>query len=72
MLKGFYIYKLLPAWLSMWGIIALLLHLIAQFYVIFGGESISTMSILLNIPIALQEMVMAIYLIRFGFKEKVY
>lgn len=66
---GFYKYKLVPRWLSLWGIIALALHLAEQVMVIFGLESFSAVSVAMNMPIALQEMVMAVYLIIFGFRR---
>lgn len=67
---GFFKTKLVPRWLSTWGIIALAMHLADRGFVIFGAiDNFSTASIVLNVPIALQEMVMAVYLIIFGFRK---
>ena len=65
---GFYKTKLIPRWLSVWGIIALVTHLVAVTMSVFGADSLSPFSIVLNAPIAVQEMVLAVYLIIFGFK----
>ncbi len=60
--------KLVPRWLSGWGLIALILYLAAGLLVIFGLiDSLSTTVVILDIPLALQEMVLAIWLIVKGF-----
>jgi hypothetical protein len=61
--------KLIPRWLSGWGLIAIVLHLfagglLAMFGVITGFSTISVVSAL---PIALQEMVMAVWMVAKGF-----
>jgi len=66
---GFFKAKLVPRWLSIWGMIALVLHIIASVSTLFGLDSFSPIGLVLNMPIAFQEMVMAVYLIIFGFKE---
>jgi len=66
---GFLKAKLVPNWLAIWGIIALVLHIVASVSTLFGLESFSPIGLVLNMPIALQEMIMAVYLIIFGFKE---
>ena len=60
--------KLLPRWLSGWGIVAILLHLASCLLTIFDiiGPS-SPMQIFLLAPSALQEIVLAIWLIVKGF-----
>jgi hypothetical protein len=65
----FYQSKLIPRWLSVWGIIALVLMLAAVCITLFDGEpySISGNLVFLALPIALQEMVMAVWLIAKGF-----
>lgn len=54
--------KLLPRWLSIWGIIAAVLYLTAGVIAIF-----STHLVILLMPMALHEMVMAVWLIVKGF-----
>lgn len=66
---GFYKAKLVPRWLSIWGMVALVLHIVASVSTLFGLDSFSPIGLVLNMPIAFQEMVMAVYLIIFGFKE---
>ena len=64
--------KLIPSWLSIWGIIAIILHIITGVLILFGIQTaLSTINSIMNFPIFLQEMVMAIWLIIKGFnKEK--
>lgn len=66
---GFFQVKLVPRYLSVWGIIAAIMHIVASLLILFGLNTFSPMGIILNMPIALQEMVMAVYLIIFGFRE---
>jgi hypothetical protein len=63
--------KLTPRWLSVWGIIGILLHLSTAFLDLFGvmDSSMSGGTMTLNFPIFLQEMVMAIWLIVKGFDQ---
>jgi hypothetical protein len=56
-----------PRWLSAWGLIAAPLMLIAGFLLPFTGDPTSTVSSVLYAPLALQEMVLAIWLIARGF-----
>lgn len=66
---GFYITKLVPRWLSIWGMIALVMYIVASILLYYGIDGFSPINVILNMPIALQEMVMAVYLIVFGFRE---
>jgi len=60
--------KLIPRWLSVWGIFAIILNLITGFLILFGLQSdFSTSNFIMNFPIFLQEMVMAVWLIVKGF-----
>jgi len=62
--------KLVPQWLSGWGIIALVMNLAAGLLMTFGFFSpTSTISNVLQIPIGLQEMVLAVWLIVKGFNS---
>lgn len=60
--------ELIPRWLSIWGFIAILLHFATAFLLMFGlfGDE-SPLLLLMNFPIFLQEMVMAVWLIVKGF-----
>jgi hypothetical protein len=65
----FYQSKLIPRWLSGWGIVAIILHLTSVFLTMFlqidpfSGSPI----IFLSIPIGLQELTLAVWLIVKGF-----
>jgi hypothetical protein len=64
----FYRARLIPRWLSGWGLIAAVLCLISGVLVMFGIIKFFTpVQIVLNIPIGLQEIVLAIWLIAKGF-----
>lgn len=64
----FYQSNLIPRWLSVWGFIAIILHLTTGFLILFHLQtSISTSNTVMNFPIFLQEMVMAVWLIVKGF-----
>lgn len=64
----FYQSKLVPRWLSAWGFIAIILHLATGFLILFHLQSsFSTINTIMNLPIFLQEMVMAVWLIVKGF-----
>jgi hypothetical protein len=63
-----YKYKLIPKWISVFGLIAILLHIASGGLVLFGlQEPFDTGSIIMNLPIAVQEMIMAVWLIIKGF-----
>lgn len=60
--------NLIPRWLSIWGFIAILLHLATGLLLVFGLQAESSVwNTLMNFPIFLQEMVMAVWLILKGF-----
>ncbi len=64
----FYRSRLIPRWLSGWGIAAAAMGLAATILVVFHLiQPMSTPQILLNFPIFLQEMVLAVWLIARGF-----
>jgi len=64
----FYQSKLIPRWLSVWGFIGASLSLAAALLTIFGLlVPFSTVFILLQLPIGLQELVLAVWLIVKGF-----
>jgi hypothetical protein len=64
----FYRTRLLPRWLSAWGLLGLLLMLIGAFTAMFGlVDAFSPAQMLLMFPIMLQEMVLAVWLIAKGY-----
>jgi hypothetical protein len=64
--------KLIPKWLSGWGIIGAILTITASLLVMFRLiEIITPVYIIINIPMALQELILAIWLIVKGFDKKV-
>lgn len=65
--------KLIPRWLSIWGLVAIVALLATALLTLFDGEpySISGTLLILAVPIALQEMVLAVWLIVKGFNPAV-
>jgi hypothetical protein len=62
--------KLIPRWLSGWGFIGALIGLGTTIYTAFNPDFYSeTLHTLLNMPIGLQEMVLAVWLIAKGFNR---
>ncbi len=58
---------IIPRWLSMWGLISAPLFVVASLSLLWTGDPNSTMSTVLYVPMAIQEMVMAVWLIVKGF-----
>jgi hypothetical protein len=66
----FYKSKLVPRWLSGWGGAGATLGLVAAMLVLFRVTgSMSTTQVVLNVPIGVQEMVLAVWLIGKGFNS---
>lgn len=64
--------KLIPRWLSSWGIIGNTLAMLASFLILFQLiDVITPQFIVLTIPLVLQEIVLAIWLIVKGFNTSV-
>jgi hypothetical protein len=61
--------RLLPRWLSAWGIIGATLYLGSGILPFLGHETRSTICNLMEAPLALEEMVFAIWLIVKGFNQ---
>ncbi|GHO42093.1 DUF4386 domain-containing protein [Ktedonospora formicarum] len=59
--------QLIPRWLSGWGLIAATLTLAAALLMMFGEKPLSPLMIVLIVPIFLQEIVLAFWLIVKGF-----
>jgi hypothetical protein len=67
----FYRSQLIPRWLSAWGLAGTALGLTAGLQVFF--QSIAVLSgpqVVLNLPIGVQEMILAVWLIVKGFSPK--
>ena len=60
--------RLLPRWLSGWGIAGVLLMLVACLSALFSRNPVTSYTILI-LPIAVQEIVMAVWLIARGFNS---
>jgi hypothetical protein len=65
----FYKTKLIPRWLSIWGLLAIILGIANVFYHMFGSMPNETFSMMLDLPIFVQEMVLAVWLIVKGFNS---
>jgi hypothetical protein len=62
--------RLVPRWLSVWGLLAIVPYLVPVFLGLFSDVDVSTTSttnVLLDAPLGLQEMVLAVWLIVKGF-----
>jgi hypothetical protein len=67
----FYRSRLMPRWLSAWGVVAIVMLMTSGVLVMLGlAEPMSTTQIVLAFPIFLQEMVMAVWLIARGFSQR--
>lgn len=64
----FYRSRLVPRWLSVWGLVAVPLVALSAVLVMFRViDNLSTPQVILALPIAVQEMVIAVWLIAKGF-----
>ena len=64
----FYRSRLVPRWLSAWGLVAIVLVMVSGILVMLRlAEPMSTTQVVLALPIAVQEMVLAVWLIAKGF-----
>jgi len=67
---GFYKMRLIPRFIALWGIVGVILHITGYMFYFFAGvEIFSTTGMFFHMPIALQEMVFAVYLVLFGFRD---
>jgi hypothetical protein len=63
----FYQYRMIPRWLSGWGLVGITLTIISSVLVMLGIlPGFGTIQIFSNLPIAVQEMVFAVWLIAKG------
>ena len=66
----FYRTRLIPRWLSVWGLLGLTLFLASAFAAMFGLiDLFSPPQMILSLPILVQELVLAVWLIVKGYKE---
>jgi Domain of unknown function (DUF4386) len=67
----FYRSQLIPRWLSVWGLAGTVLGLVSGLLVLFQSIAVlSSTQVVLNLPIATQEMALAVWLIVKGFSPK--
>lgn len=67
----FYRARLVPRWLSGWGLVAIILAIAACLLAWFSHDSVTTYTILF-LPIGVQEMVLAVWLIAKGFSSSAF
>jgi hypothetical protein len=68
----FYRTKLVPRWLSGWGLVAAILSMVSCVLVMFGlFAPMGTEQVVMNLPMLPQEMVLAVWLIVKGFNPSV-
>ncbi|MBI9045236.1 MAG: DUF4386 domain-containing protein [Anaerolineaceae bacterium] len=67
----FYKSKLIPRWLSIWGLVGIVLGMANTLLRMFGINPDETISLLSDLPIFAQEMVMAVWLFVKGFNPDV-
>jgi hypothetical protein len=65
----FYRSKLVPSFISVWGLIGAVMLLATGLAGMFGFNPFSTVGVVLTLPIALNEMVLAVWLIIKGFNS---
>ena len=63
-----FVSKRVPRWLSVWGLIAAPMMLVGGLLLPFTGDPDSAVSSILYAPMGLQEMVLAVWLIVWGFR----
>ncbi|MGB8858213.1 MAG: DUF4386 domain-containing protein [Ilumatobacteraceae bacterium] len=59
--------RLVPRWLSIWGLAGATLYVAAGVLVLYGLEPLSTTQVVLEAPLGVQEMALAVWLIVKGF-----
>jgi len=61
--------RIVPRWISLWGLIAIALYLAADLLAMYGVfDANSPQQVLMFMPLAVQEMVLAIWMIARGFR----
>ena len=64
--------RLVPRWLSIWGLVGVPMWFAAGLMAVSGVDPTSTIPVIFNLPIALNEMVLAVWLIVKGFDESAF
>ncbi len=64
---AFYRSRLVPRWLSVWGLAGAAAYLVAGLLVMYGLEPLSSPQVVLEAPLGLQEIALALWLILKGF-----
>jgi hypothetical protein len=67
---AFYRSRLVPRWLSLWGLVGAAAYLAAGVLVMYGLEPLSTPQVVLEVPLGLQEIALALWLIVRGFDSR--
>ena len=68
----FYQYRLVPRWLTVWGLVGITLNIISALLVVFNLlPPFGTIQVILLMPILPQELVLAVWLIAKGFNPSV-
>ena len=62
--------RLVPRWLSVWGIVGTVLMLVAGVFRMYGESASSTLSVVLTLPLGVNEMALAVWLIIKGFNNQ--
>ena len=65
---AFFTSRLVPRWLSAWGLVGAAAYLAAGLLVMYGLEPLSTTQVVLEAPLGLQEIALALWLILKGFQ----
>lgn len=62
--------RLVPRWLSLWGLAGAAAYLTAGLLVMYGLDPLSTPQVVLEAPLGLQEIALALWLIVKGFNTQ--
>ncbi len=62
--------RLVPAWLSLWGLAGAVLYLSAGVMVLYGLEPLSPVQVVLQAPLGVQEIALALWLLFRGFARR--
>ncbi len=64
--------RIVPRWITVWGLMGIPLYAVAYLLVMYGAVGINSSAVnLLCVPLAVQEMVLAVWMIARGFRPAV-